>query len=168
MVLRHKFDSHENRNDTSQRGSTVIFNDAGLKLIREFEGCALKSYQDQRGVWTVGWGSTGKDIGPGTILTQMEADERLDQHVQEVCKEVTSLLINQSLNANQFSALVCFTYNVGSGNLQQSTLLNCVNTYHIDDAANEFEKWDKCAGIPNAGLLRRRLAEKALFLLPAD
>jgi lysozyme len=142
----------------------MIFNDAGLKLIREFEGCALKSYQDQAGIWTCGWGTTGKDIGPDTQWTQEEADERLDAHIQEVCKEVLALLVNQNLSANQFSALVCFTYNVGCGNLKQSTLLHCINTYHIDDAANEFEKWDKCAGVVNAGLVRRRQAERDLFL----
>jgi lysozyme len=142
----------------------MIFNDAGLKLIREFEGCALKSYQDQGGVWTCGWGSTGKDIGPDTCWTQEEADARLDQHIQEVSNQVIALLINQGLTANQFSALVCFTYNVGSGNLSKSTLLHCINTYHVDDASNEFTRWDKVNGVENAGLLRRREAEKALFL----
>jgi lysozyme len=75
-------------------------------------------------------------------------------------------LKNQNLNTNEFSGLVSFAYNVGCGNLAQSTLLNCVNTYHLEDAANEFERWIKVAGIPNAGLLRRRQAEKALFLTP--
>ena len=142
----------------------MIFNDSGLKLIREFEGCALKSYQDQGGVWTCGWGSTGPDIGPDTSWTQDQADARLDQHIQEVCKEVTNLLVNQNLTPNQFSALVCFTYNEGSGHLQQSTLLNCIKTGHIADAANEFLKWVKVGGVPNDGLLRRRQAERALFL----
>ena len=142
----------------------MIFNDSGLKLIREFEGCALKSYQDQGGVWTCGWGSTGPDIGPDTSWTQDQADARLDQHIQEVCKEVTNLLVNQNLTPNQFSALVCFTYNEGSGHLQQSTLLNCIKTGHIADAANEFLKWVKIDGVPNDGLLRRRQAERALFL----
>ena len=141
----------------------MIFNDSGLKLIREFEGCALKSYQDQGGVWTCGWGSTGPDIGPDTSWTQDQADARLDQHIQEVCKEVTNLLVNQNLTPNQFSALVCFTYNEGSGHLQQSTLLNCIKTGHIADAANEFLKWVKVGGVPNDGLLRRRQAERALF-----
>lgn len=142
----------------------MIFNDAGLKLIREFEGCALRSYQDQAGVWTCGWGSTGKEIGPSTTWTQEEADSQLNTDIQTHSQQVVSLLINQSLNANQFSAVVCFAYNVGCGNLKQSTLLHCINTYHVDDAANEFEKWDKVNGIPNAGILRRRQAEKVLFL----
>jgi lysozyme len=146
----------------------MIFNDAGLKLIREFEGCALRSFQDQKGVWTCGWGSTGKDIDSSTVWTQEEADDRLNKGIQEHSQQVVALLINQSLNANQFSALVCFAYNVGCGNLKQSTLLHCINTYHVDDAANEFEKWDKCAGVENAGLLRRRQAEKALFLTPTN
>ena len=146
----------------------MIFNDAGLKLIREFEGCALRSYQDKGGVWTCGWGQTGKDIGPDTIWTQQEADDRLNTAIDEHSKQVLSLLVNQSLNANQFSALVCFAYNVGSGNLKQSTLLSCVNTYHTDDAANEFEKWDKCDGVPIPGLLRRRQAEKSLFFSPIN
>ena len=142
----------------------MIFNDSGLKLIREFEGCALKSYQDQGGVWTCGWGSTGPDIGPDTSWTQDQADARLDQHIQEVCKEVTNLLVNQNLTPNQFSALVCFTYNEGSGHLQQSTLLHCINIYHVEDAADEFLRWIKINGVPKDGLLRRRQAERALCL----
>lgn len=144
----------------------MIFNQAGLSLIKEFEGCSFVAYQDQGGKWTCGWGSTGPDIISGTQWTQEQCDARLDSHIEEVCKQVISLLVNHQLTPNQFSAVVCFTYNEGSGHLQQSTLLNCINTFHLTDAANEFEKWDKCGGIPNRGLLRRRQSEKALFLTP--
>jgi lysozyme len=142
----------------------MIFNLAGLKLIQDFEGCKLSSYQDQRGRWTIGWGATGPDVGPSMSWTQEQADERLNQDIESHSKLVTGLLVNQTLNANQFSAILSFEYNLGYENLKQSTLLNCINTYHCEDAANEFEKWDHCDGVEDPGLLRRRLAEKALFL----
>ena len=142
----------------------MIFNDAGLKLIREFEGCALRSYQDQKGIWTIGWGHTGPEVGPNLVWTQDQCDTQLDTDIQIRVQSVISALSNQTINANQFSAIVSFTYNEGIGHLLQSTLLHCINTYHTDDAANEFEKWDKCDGVDDPGLLRRRQAEKALFL----
>ena len=138
------------------------FLDAGLKLIKEFEGYAGTAYQDQGGRWTVGFGSAGVDIVKDLTWTQEQAEERLLQDISLVCKEVDALL-KQPLSDSEYSALVCFTYNVGSGNLAKSTLLNCINLLHKDQAASEFLRWDKINGVPNPGLLRRRQAEKALF-----
>lgn len=143
----------------------MTFNQDGLDLIKQFEGCSLVAYQDQGGVWSIGYGHT-KDVKYGQTCTADEALQLLNSDIEETSKQVTALLTNDQLNSNQFSALVCFAYNLGSGNLAQSTLLNCINTYHTDEAANEFERWMKLGGIPNEGLLRRRQAEKALFLKP--
>ena len=144
----------------------MIFNQAGLDLIKQFEGCSLVAYQDQGGVWSIGYGHT-LGVKHGQTCTPEEALQYLDSDIAEISKQVTALLTNDQLNSNQFSALVCFAYNLGSGNLAKSTLLNCINTYHVDEAANEFERWVKVDGIPNEGLLRRRQAEKTLFLTPA-
>ena len=142
-----------------------MWRDLARKIICEFEGCAFRAYQDQGGVWTCGWGSTGSDIGPDTVFTQAEADARLDAHLQEVYDQV-KILVKQNLSQPQIAALICFVYNVGSGNFSKSTLLACVNAGHYDDAANEFQRWDKDKGVQIPGLLRRRLAERDLFLAP--
>lgn len=140
----------------------MIFNDKGLQLLKSFEGCSLVAYQDQGGVWTIGYGHTG-DIKADETVTEEAASNTLMDDVLKTEKRVTDLLAHD-LNNNQYSAIVCFAFNVGCGNLAKSTLLNCINTGHIDDAANEFTRWDKVAGVQNDGLLRRRKAERDLFL----
>lgn len=137
-------------------------NQAGLDLIKSFESCRLQAYQDQGGVWTIGWGSTGSDVGPGLVWSQEEADQRLMDGIQSV-EEGINTLVSCDLTDNQFSALVCFAYNVGVDALAQSTLLRDINAGDFDAAANEFLRWDKVRGAMVPGLLRRRLAEKALF-----
>lgn len=139
-------------------------NEAGLKLIKEFEGCSLVAYQDAAGIWTIGYGCT-HDVSPGMTITAEEAESRLRKYADATAVQVQNLL-KWAVNDNQFSAIGVFAYNVGCGNLQKSTLLNCVNTGHLEDAAEEFLRWVKVAGIPSDGLLRRRKAERELFLTP--
>ena len=127
--------------------------------------------------WTIGWGSTGVDtfssstdgrlkpIGPGTKWTQAQADERKTQDLNRFCVEVSKLLKTE-VNDNQFAALVSFSYNVGVGNLKTSTLLRLVNQNKFLDASNEFLRWTKAQGKELPGLVRRREAERRLFLTP--
>lgn len=139
----------------------MTFTDAGLKLLKEFEGYAGVAYQDQGGIWTIGYGSTGM-VDKNMTITEEQAEARLKTDVAVICSQVEKLL-KLPLTDSQYSAVVCFTFNVGSGNLEKSTLLNCINKGRLVDAAEQFTPWQKVNGIPNAGLLRRRLAEKALF-----
>ena len=136
--------------------------DRGLRLLKEFEGCKLKSYQCSAGVWTCGWGATGADIGPDTQWTQDEADKRLESDLERF-EDGVMQLAEATLNQSQFDALVCFAYNCGLGNLKKSTLLKYVNKGLFAAAANEFVKWIFAGGVQVRGLRRRRLAEKALF-----
>lgn len=143
----------------------MTFIEAGYRLLKEFEGCSLTPYQDAGGLWTIGYGHcTGKS--PGAPLTDSQAaDSLLASDVAEIAKEVTDAL-KFTVNDNQFSALVCFTFNLGIANLLESTLLRCINSGHAVDCADEFLRWIKINGIPNDGLLRRRQAERALYLTP--
>lgn len=140
-------------------------NEAGIKLIQSFEGCKLDSYQDQRGIWTIGYGSTGHDIVPELTWTQTQADERFVQDLAKFEQQVSEM-VKVLLQPNQFSALVSFTYNLGPGALLGSTLLKKINLEEL--AADEFLKWDKVringVLVENKGLLRRRTAERDLFL----
>jgi lysozyme len=135
-------------------------------LIRRFEGCKLESYQDQRGVWTIGWGTTGAGITEGLTISQGMADAMFIGHVKEIGLSITDILGNQTsrLNQNQFDALTSFTYNVGSSAFAKSTLCQYVKQSKYNDAAQEFLKWDHVNGVVIAGLLERRQAEQQLFL----
>jgi lysozyme len=135
---------------------------AATDLIKGFEGCRLKAYQDVGGVWTCGWGSTGPDVGPNTVWTQAQADSRLE-HVVTAVESVVKSLVHVTLSENQLAALVCFAYNVGTSALGGSTLLKKLNAGDPRGASDEFIKWDHVKGKVVPGLLNRRHAERALF-----
>lgn len=137
-------------------------NEAGLKLIKDFEGCKLKAYKDIVGVWTIGYGHTGSDVVPGLVWTQEQADKALERDLERFEDGVFKLLMAPP-SPNQFSAMVCFAYNVGLGALKSSTLLRCYNKHNAEDAAKEFLRWNKAGGVEVAGLTRRRKAESELF-----
>ena len=139
----------------------------GFKLIKEFEGCSLVAYQDQRGMWTVGYGATGPGIVSGTQWTQDQADARLVKDIQSM-SEYVSRYLKVVPNDNQYTAMVCFAYNVGPGNFRDSTLCALFNASKFQECADELLKWDHVAGSISAGLLRRREAERSLFLEPAE
>jgi lysozyme len=142
-------------------GNQMKFIDAGLKLIKEFEGFSSVAYEDQGGRWTIGYG-TAMNVKEGDVMTEDEASLRLMSDIASVASRAEQM-INHELNDNQFSAVVSFAYNLGIGNLAKSTLLNCINKHEIEDASKEFERWAKINGVENAGLLRRRQAERDLF-----
>lgn len=137
-------------------------NQAGIDLIKSFEGCKLKAYKDLAGIWTIGYGHTGPDSVPGRSISQVEADELLLCDLSQFETSVRRL-VKVPVTDNQLAALVSFAYNLGSNSLAQSTLLRCLNRGNYQDAAAEFEKWSKAGGVVVAGLLRRRKAERALF-----
>src|SRR6516162_3346727 len=94
----------------------------GITFIQSFEDCKLTAYQDSGGVWTVGWGATGKDIGPGTVWTQGEADAAFVIKLSGV-EKVVNLDVAVPLSQDEFDALVDFVYNVGPTAFARSTLL---------------------------------------------
>jgi lysozyme len=143
-------------------------NTKGLALIKEFESCKLRAYQDSVGVWTIGWGITqyenGVEVKQGDQITLARANELLAWEVNLKSDGVSTLTNNQKLTSNQFSALVSFAYNVGLGNLKSSTLLKKVRINPNDPSIPaEFLRWNKAKGKVLAGLTRRRQAEANLY-----
>jgi lysozyme len=140
----------------------------------------LDPYLDPVGIWTIGYGHAivvGKDflrgkqnkakafsLYPGGITLE-EAETLLRADVMDKCRDVDSL-VKVSLNDNQYAAVVSFTFNLGVGNLKQSTLLKKLNAGDFAGAALEFAKWNKAGGRVLAGLTRRRAAEAELFRRP--
>lgn len=134
----------------------------GLKLIEEFEGCQLETYQDSVGIWTIGYGHI-KGVCRGMTCTQAQAEEWLAQDVQ-IAAGAVNRLVTESITQREFDALVSFVFNLGQRSLANSTLLKLLNAGDHDGAADQFKRWDKAGGVEVAGLLRRRNAESALFM----
>lgn len=137
----------------------------GLDIIKQFEGLRLEAYKCPAGIWTVGYGHTGKDVYEGLHITQLDADMLLIKDVV-MAEQAVSRLVNAPINQNQFSALTSFTYNLGSASLQNSTLLSKVNAHEYEAAAEQFLRWNKAKGVVLPGLTKRRQAERELFLSP--
>ncbi|HEX7650954.1 MAG TPA: lysozyme [Noviherbaspirillum sp.] len=125
------------------------------------EGCRLTAYQDAGGIWTNGYGNT-HGVVPGSTITQAQAETDLQANIQNSVNDVNRL-VTVPLTQGEFDALVDFDFNLGRGNLANSTLLRLLNAGDYQDAANEFDKWDHCGGKVLAGLLRRRQDETAEF-----
>lgn len=141
------------------------YSSGGLQLTKQFEGCELKAYQDQVGVWTIGYGHTGTDVKKGLTITEDQASTLL---AADVAWAVTCVnkSVKVAINQNQFDALVDFVFNLGCANLGQSTLLRLLNSGQHSDAAKEFLRWNRAGGKVLAGLTRRRQAEMDLFNKP--
>lgn len=133
-----------------------------VPIIKEFEGCKLKAYKCPADVWTIGYGHTD-GVKEGDEITQQEADRLLASDVDLFTSGVKRL-VTSDINPNQLGALVSFAFNLGLGNLRHSTLLKLVNAGDFVGAANQFPRWNKAAGKVLPGLIRRREAEKKLFL----
>jgi lysozyme len=135
-------------------------------LIQEYEGRELNAYKDSIGKWTIGYGHTEyayvfQELG--LALHPLQANVILDWDMERAAKEVTKLL-RIGVTQEQFDALVSFVFNLGATALARSTLLKKLNGGNYDGAANEFMKWVYAGDKPLAGLVRRRHAEKQLFL----
>ena len=137
----------------------------GIRLIKNYEGCRLTAYQCSAGVWTIGWGHTGKVDGKavckGMTITQAKADALVVSDLVVYENHVKDL--KRSFNQNEFDALVSFTYNCGQGSLQ--TLCRNRSNKQIAEA---LLKYNKAGGKALAGLTKRRKAERELFLKPVE
>jgi lysozyme len=152
-------------------------NSRGIELIKHFESCLkplgggrFAAYPDPAHGWkvpTIGWGTiqypNGETVRQGDIITQAQADEYLAWEMAEKGAAVARL-VQVAINDDQFAALVSFAYNCGIGNLKSSTLLKRLNAGDAAAAADQFQLWNKAGGKVLAGLTRRRLSERNLFL----
>jgi lysozyme len=143
-------------------------NKDGLYLIAEFEGLSLNPYMCPAKKATIGYGNTYyRDGRKVTMLdnpiTKEEALELLKVIVDSFTKQVDKL-VSTPLNQNQINAVVSFAYNVGVGNLKNSTLLKLINKDHNQLAiSNEFLKWVNVGGEKSKGLERRRIKESQIY-----
>ena len=133
---------------------------AGLALIKQFEGCRLVAYQCSAGVWTIGYGHTA-GVHKGMKITQTQAEAYLLQDVAKFEKYVNNpsyVPFTDKLNQNQFDALVSFAFNLGQGNVKKLCTGRTIN-----QIPSAMQQYCKAAGKTLPGLQRRRKAEAALY-----
>lgn len=140
---------------------------AGLSIIQDCESLRLQPYLCPAGWWTIGWGAIrlrdGSSVNASTpSLTHLEADQLLER---DVClsEQGVSRLIHVVLSQLQFDALCSFTFNLGTGNLQASTLRAKINRGEYAAATGEFSRWVYGGGRRLAGLVSRRMREERLW-----
>lgn len=135
----------------------------GLALIKHFEGGSAVPYRCPGGMMTIGYGHV---IRPGETfpepLSQEEAEILLRRDLS-IAEHAVLRLIQVPLSDGQFDALVSFTFNLGAGSLQRSTLRRKINREDHAEAPPEFLKWCRAGGRKLPGLLRRRKAEALLY-----
>ena len=137
----------------------------GIALIKQFEGLRTCAYLDAAGIWTIGYGHTGEEVRSGARIDAAQADRLLRQDLG-VAEEAVRALVTAPLAQASFDALASFVFNVGANAFAGSTLLRKLNAGDPEGAAAEFERWRYAGGRVLPGLLRRRIAERTLFLSP--
>jgi lysozyme len=158
----------------------MSISEAGIQLIKSFEGCHNQPYKCPAVLWTIGYGrvlypdqarlktdqraSYPLRSEHNRLWNADEIDALLEADLLRFSAGVLRLCPSSNDNSCHHDALVSFAFNVGLGNLQSSTLRQRYNRHDYDGAAEEFLKWTKAGGKVLNGLVRRREAERALFL----
>ncbi|MGB9154217.1 MAG: lysozyme [Alphaproteobacteria bacterium] len=154
---------HYNMNLPPDASSFLVrrINQDGIDLIKEFEGLHLTPYLCPGKIWTIGYGHT-RTVRSGMQITQAQADQLLDEDLR-LFERAVSRLVSVPLSDNQFSALVCFSFNVGAGNFESSTLLKLLNRGWYEQVPAQLMRWNRANGEVFGGLARRRAAESRLW-----
>jgi len=143
-------------------------NQRSLNLIKEFEGFRAETYRDSAGVLTIGYGTTGRagvgiDPHPGMVISKAEAEFYLQKAVDKFAAIIRPA-ITAPINENEWGAFVSLAYNIGPSAFKRSSALRHFNAGDKAKAANSILLWNKAGGKVLAGLVRRRAAERELFL----
>ena len=134
-----------------------------LEIIKKYEGFSSQAYKCPSGVWTVGWGHTGRDINKDTILTREEAELMLKKDVTNLQEQILFLLDGKP-SMNELDALTSLVYNVGLGAFKKSRLLKRINLKDNPElVVKEWIEFNKVNGKVVKGLIRRRAEEISLY-----
>ncbi|HID8403868.1 TPA: lysozyme [Serratia marcescens] len=137
----------------------------GREFIKGFEQLRLKAYPDPGTggePWTIGWGHT-KGVKPGGRITQEQAEAFFSEDLA-VFELTVNSAIKRTMTQNQFDAMVSLAFNIGGPAFAGSTLVKKFNAGDAHEAADEFSKWRNSAGKVMPGLVKRRAAEREMFL----
>lgn len=136
----------------------------GRDFIKGFEQLRLKAYPDPGTgkPWTIGWGHT-KGVKPGDRITQEQAEAFFSEDLA-VFELTVNSAIKRTMTQNQFDAMVSLAFNIGGSAFAGSTLAKKFNAGDIKGAADQFPRWKFSGGVVLPGLVKRRSAERKVFL----
>ena len=140
-----------------------VVSDAGLALVKHFEGYSPIVYEDAAGYPTIGFGHL---IRPGEKIQEPllgDAAERLLQEDIAPKAAAVNARVSVPLHQGQFDAVVSWTYNLGEGALKSSTMLKKINAARHEEVPAQIKRWNRAGGKVLKGLERRREAEAALY-----
>jgi lysozyme len=141
---------------------------AAIAMIKRFEGYRRQAAQLPDGRWTIGYGHT-RSARQGAVVSEQDAEALLIYDLMEVARAVDEWTFTP-LNQNQFDAVCSFAFNIGLEPFRQSLVLRRLNEGAHLQAALAMELWRRAEvdgeRIVVDALIRRRSAEKALFLTP--
>ncbi len=136
----------------------------GANLIKEFEGMRLVGYLCPAGIPTVGLGHTGPEVKRGMKITEAQAWAYFHKDIQKFERGVEQGLAGSPVTQSQFDAMVSLAFNIGLGAFARSSVLRNHKAKRYTLAANSFLLWVKGGGKTLPGLVRRRQAERKLYL----
>jgi len=138
---------------------------AGLSLICKFEGFSEFIYTCPAGYPTIGYGHVVLPIEYNKFAAGIDEPEArvILQEDAYIAEKAVLRLVKVPLNDNQFSALVSFVYNLGSGAFQRSTLRQVINRGEHSAAPKQFMRWIYAGNTPLKGLISRRQAEAQMY-----
>ncbi len=144
--------------------------DAGVVFITRWEGFRSNLYNDPAGHCSIGFGHLvhrGPCNGsePPEFLAGISEQRALELLRADAAHAAAAVarLVKVPLNQHQRDALISFTFNLGEGNLRDSTLLKKLNAGDFGAVPGELNRWVKAEGKTLAGLVKRRAGEGALF-----
>jgi lysozyme len=146
-----------------QLPSVYNTNHTAIQIIKEEEQLRLEAYE-LGGLWLIGYGHLMLE-GEEDVITETQADAFLKDDLHW-CEEAIERYIDVPVTLNEFSAMVAFCYNVGSGKTRGSSIVKRVNQEDRPGAANAFLLWNRMNGIVMEALAKRRARERTLFLTP--
>jgi lysozyme len=144
--------------------------DNGINLIKRFEGVRYKPYRCPAGLWTVGVGhliGDGKQLldGYNKTFTEREVDELLRKDLARFERGVTMLFpVSYRFTQGAYDALVSFSFNLGLGALQRSTVRSALLRGDKTMAGESLLKYCRAGGKILKGLQLRRQAEHKLLM----
>lgn len=146
-----------------QLPSVYNTNHTAIQIIKEEEKLRLEAYE-LGGLWLIGYGHLMLE-GEDDVITEEVADAFLKDDLHW-CEESIERYVTVPVTLNEFSAMVAFCYNVGSGKTRGSSIVKRVNKEDRPGAANAFLLWNRMNGVVMQALAKRRARERTLFLTP--
>lgn len=133
-----------------------------LELLQTFEGFRETPYVCAGGYRTIGYGHVLRASDPLQKITKTAALDLLREDAR-IAAIAVNRLIHVPLTQNQLDALTSFTFNLGSGALQRSTLRRLINRQNHEAVPRELNKWVWAGGKRLPGLIKRRKVEGFLY-----